>query len=165
MTVISLIGGGASDGGAGVRTRFEHVCPLCSVIFITLSGVESGLNPRQTTWPLVTALFASLASHGEVCGKCAGARFLPWTTSVIPGKSIHSLNLSFPYHQMGLGLILDCCWLWNLEDHSGRVLSSWGWLLPHLAAPISSWEKPKEEWMSAVLISAFDSVRLWVLCW
>lgn len=44
MTVISLIGGGALDGGAGVRTRFEPVCPLCSVIFITLSGVESGLK-------------------------------------------------------------------------------------------------------------------------
>ena len=26
-------------------------------------------------WPLVTVLFASLASQGEVCGECAGVRF------------------------------------------------------------------------------------------
>ena len=44
MTVISLIVGEALDGGVGVRTRFEPVFPLCSVIFITLSGVESGLK-------------------------------------------------------------------------------------------------------------------------
>lgn len=44
MTVISLTGGEALDGGAGVRARFEPVFPLRSVIFSTLSGVESGLK-------------------------------------------------------------------------------------------------------------------------